>query len=191
MKTISWYLTIYHGEGKKGKDLPQNVQVPGIALSHLCQKMATWSHKVALVQRWRRNHRDKGHLKLCCLETSAPCQLHCGGLGIAKHIPGEKKRHEEQWCVYKGYRDLTKFANGLRSNSRYHQNKVIGGGDRDKGIKTLCKLVSNNYPLMLHLFQGILSFIKNQVVLDMTPKAQATKQKLVKLNSIKITTFML
>ena len=32
---------------------------------------------------------------------------------------------------------------------------------------------------------------KNQVVLDMTPQAQATKEKLVKLNFIKITTFML
>lgn len=24
--------------------------------------------------------------KLCCMETFAPCQLHCRGLGTAKHI---------------------------------------------------------------------------------------------------------
>lgn len=39
---------------------------------------------------------------------------------------------------------------------------------------------------MLHLFQGILSFIKSQVVLNMIPKAQATKEKLDKLNFSKL-----
>lgn len=84
------------------------------------------------------------------------------------------------------------FANDLRYNSQCHQNKDIGGegGREDIKIKTIMQLVSNNYLFMLHLFQGILSFIKNQLVSQYDTKTTSNQRK-IKLNFIKTKIFML
>ena len=84
------------------------------------------------------------------------------------------------------------FANGLRYKSRCHQNKDTGGegGHEDIKTKNIMQLVSNNYLFMLHLFQGILSFIKNQLASQYDTKTTSNQRK-IKLNFIKTKTFML
>lgn len=126
------------------------------------------------------------------METSAPCHLHCRGLGTTQHIHRGGKRTCGTMMCYKGHRNLMQFANGLRYNSQCHQNKDIGGegGREDIKTKTIMQLVSNNYLFMLHLFQGILSFIKNQLVSQYDTKTTSNQRK-IKLNFIKTKIFML
>lgn len=181
MSRISWYLMIHCGEGKQGKrpsvesssswhctlpSLPEDGDVVprgciSATLAMKCQ--GTWSHAT-----WRLVH--------------LPCLLHCRALGITEHIHrGEKEAHRTVFTKATGLWQNWQMAWGLTPDvTRIKIWRVRRGGGEANELKqrTLCKLESNNYPFTLHLFQGIVSFIKDQVVLNKTPKVQAVKEKL-------------
>lgn len=110
MKGIICYSTICQEISEKRKRIAAESSSPGIELSHFCQQMATGTCEVELVHGL--TVKSQGQR---ATETCAPCQLFCKGLSTSKHIVGKKKRHVEQWRVYKGYRDPTnlQMAGGL------------------------------------------------------------------------------